>query len=213
MTTTALYPRLRAMLLGWGCVGIAYSMGAALHGGFGMLIAESWIDQALLPFTPAAVWPYLSFFLLVPLAYLACPAPRLQALMRAMQLCALVSGCVFLLWPTTLHYPSLDGEGWSLALLRLLSALDSSHNCLPSLHGALTLLAVSALLDAERPLRSAAVLAWGGLLAASIVMSRRHLALDLSAGLLLGALAAVATGLLPMGRRRIDDQPEWEWSA
>lgn len=196
MTRWPLAERPRALLLGWGSVGLAYSLGAALHGGFGMPIPETALDRAL-AFTPAAVWPYLSFFLLIPLAFLACPQPRLKALERSLQLCALASGLVFLFWPTTLHYPPLHGEGFSLALLRLLSTLDSSHNCLPSLHGALTLLAVVALAERQRPLRTLAVLAWGGLLAASIVMARRHLALDLGAGLLLGLLAAAATGLLP----------------
>lgn len=188
--TLPLPPRLRCMLLGWGSVGLAYSLGAALHGP-GRLIAESALDRAL-PFTPEAVWLYLSFFLLVPLAYLTCPAQRLVWLMRSMQLCALLCGACFLLWPTTLDYPPLQGEGLSLALLRLLDAADSSHNCLPSLHGALTVLSVAALQTRAHAWRSAAVLVWGLALALSIVMARRHLALDLGTGLLLGGLVGLA---------------------
>lgn len=190
-----LYQRLRAMLLGWGSVGLAYSLGAALHAP-GRPIAETALDRAL-PFTPAAVWPYLSFFLLVPLAYLACAPQRLHWLQRSMQLCAGVCGLCFVLWPTTLDYPALHGDGASLAMLRTLAASDSSHNCLPSLHGALSLLAVAALWAPGRPLRRLGLLAWGLVLAASIVMARRHLALDLGAGIALG----IAAGLLVRARQ------------
>lgn len=182
--------RLRNMALGWGCVGLAYSLGAALHAP-GRVIAESALDRAL-PFTPAAVWPYLSFFVLVPLAYLACPRERLPWLMRSMQACALVCGLCFVLWPTTLDYPTLQGDGLSLTMLRLLDAGDSSHNCLPSLHGALSTLAIIALLDGARPLRNALLLLWGVVLAFSIVMARRHLALDLGCGIVLGVAAGMA---------------------
>lgn len=181
--------RLRSMALGWGSVGLAYSLGAALHG-TGRVIAESALDRAL-PFAPAAVWPYLSFFVLIPLAYLACPRERLAWLMRSMQACALLCGLCFVLWPTTLDYPPLQGDGLSLGLLRMLDAGDSSHNCLPSLHGALSTLAIVALLDREQPLRNALLLLWGLVLAISIVMARRHLALDLGCGIVLGALVGL----------------------
>lgn len=181
--------RLRAMALGWGSVGMAYSLGAALHAP-GRVIAESALDQAL-PFTPAAVWPYLSFFVLIPLAYLACPLQRLNGLMRSMQACAMLCGLCFVLWPTTLDYPSLEGDGLSLAMLRMLDAGDSSHNCLPSLHGALSTLAIAALLDRARPLHNMLLLTWGLVLACSIVMARRHLALDLGCGIVVGALAGL----------------------
>jgi len=187
---TRLPLRLRCMLLGWGSVGLAYTLGAALHRP-GQVLVESSLDQAL-AFTPGAVWPYLSFFLLVPLAYLHCPASRLTWLMRSMQACAVVCGACFLLWPTTLAYPSLAGDGLSLALLRMLAAADSSHNCLPSLHGALSLLAIAALLQRGRTLHNLLLLAWGAVLAASIVMARRHLALDLGSGIAVGAALGVA---------------------
>ncbi|HSW05656.1 phosphatase PAP2 family protein [Aquabacterium sp.] len=189
-SSSSLTDRLRCMLLGWGSVGLAYSIGAALHPP-GRVLAESALDQAL-PFTPGAVWPYLSFFVLIPLAYLACAPNKLAWLMRSMQLCALLCGLCFVAWPTTLAYPSLAGDGLSLTMLRALSAADSSHNCLPSLHGALSLLAVMALLDRARPLRAALLLLWGLALAASIVMARRHLALDLGTGIALGGLVGIA---------------------
>lgn len=186
---TQLPLRWRCMLLGWGSVGLAYALGAWLHRP-GSALAEGALDRAL-PFTPAAVWPYLSFFVLVPLAYLQCPAHRLAWLTRSMQLCALVCGTLFLLWPTTLAYPPLDGPGMSLAALRLLAAGDSSHNCLPSLHGALSLLAILALQRRGYTRHNLLLALWGAVLAASIVMARRHLVLDLGSGIVLGAMAGL----------------------
>jgi membrane-associated phospholipid phosphatase len=128
---------------------------------------------------------------LVPAAYLGAPRARLDGLTRSMQLCALVAGSAFIVCPTTLAYPPpVDDGSLAVLLLQALAAADSSHNCLPSLHGALSLLALAALWDVRRPARNAALLAWGIAIGISIVMLRRHLFIDLGAGLLLGALAA-----------------------
>ncbi|MCZ5895683.1 inositol phosphorylceramide synthase, partial [Escherichia coli] len=64
---------------------------------------------------------------------------------RSMQISALVAGVFYLLWPTTMHYPSFDQMGISAGALNRLIAIDSSQNCFPSLHAALTLLAVWAI--------------------------------------------------------------------
>ncbi|WKB53562.1 phosphatase PAP2 family protein [Eleftheria terrae] len=185
----ALPPRLRHLLFGWGSVGVAYSLGGLLQRP-ATLLTESALDR-LLPFDPAGVWCYLSFFLLVPLGYLACPAARLPWLTRAMQCCALASGLAFIAWPTTLAYPALPAAGgWSTTLLQWLAAADTAQNCLPSLHGALTVLAAWALLQwRERPLRSLLVVLWAAAIAYSIVQARRHLSIDLGAGVVLGLAA------------------------
>lgn len=66
-----------------------------------------------------------------------------------MQISALVAGVFYLLWPTTMHYPSFDQMGISAGALNRLIAIDSSQNCFPSLHAALTLLAVWAIAKRE----------------------------------------------------------------
>ena len=45
-----------------------------------------------------------------------------------------------------MHYPSFDQMGISAGALNRLIAIDSSQNCFPSLHAALTLLAVLSLI-------------------------------------------------------------------
>ncbi len=189
-TAGSLPMRLRQMLLGWGCVGLIYFPTGLPHAP-AFVLSETPLDR-LIAYSPDAIWPYLSFFALIPYAYLAAPITRVHQLARAMQLCAVAAGIVFLLFPTTLVYPPapvVEGAGgWLLA--RLLEA-DSARNCLPSLHAALTALCVWALCERARPLRSAAVLLLGLAICYSVIALRRHLAIDLAAGLLLALAGAM----------------------
>lgn len=176
--------RLWQMLLGWGCVGLIYDSADRWQRA-GTVLQPGAIDR-LIPFDPAGVWLYLSFFLIVPLAYLACPAERLRWLRTSFQLSALTAGAVFMAWPTTLSYPPSQGDSLSSSLLAALSRIDSAQNCFPSLHMALTVLAIWALHDARQPARNAFFWLWGLAIAFSIVQLRRHLCIDMLAGSALG---------------------------
>lgn len=179
--------RLWQMLLGWGTVGIVYNLTDRLQGA-GTLLPPSALDRAI-PFSPSAIWLYLSFFLIVPAGYLLAPLQRIKWLTLAMQLTALGAGAVYLLWPTTMTYPQNDGVGISAQLLAALTQVDSPQNCLPSLHMALTVLAVWALSDGERKMRTALWMLWGAAIAFSILQLRRHLFVDLAGGALLALFA------------------------
>lgn len=176
--------RLKHMLLGWGCVGLIYNT-ADRWQGVGQVLQPGPIDQ-LIPFDPAGVWLYLSFFLLIPAAYFASPEKRLLWLRTAFQLAALTAGAIFLAWPTTLNYPAAPGSSLSSTLLAALSQVDSVQNCFPSLHMALTVLAIWALHDEQRPAKNALFWLWGLGIAFSIIQLRRHLFIDLAAGTGLG---------------------------
>ncbi len=132
---------------------------------------------------------YLSFFLIVPAGYLLAPLQRIKWLTLAMRLMALGAGGVYLLWPTTMAYPQNEGVGISAQLLAALTQVDSPQNCLPSLHMALTVLAVWALSDGERKVRTALWMLWGVAIAFSILQLRRHLFVDLAGGALLALFA------------------------
>lgn len=190
--------RLWLMLIGWGAIGLAYGSAHWLQGP-GRTLPELLPDR-LLPFHPLAVWPYLSMFILVPLAYLRCPPQRQYALAAAMQCCALLAWVCFMLFPTTLaSYPAADPGTLSGWLLSGLMQLDSPQNCLPSLHAALTLLSVYALrrcgAGPRAHLSNLLLWVWAALIALSIIVLRRHLFIDLLSGLLLGQLAAHYCGL------------------
>ena len=193
--------RLGHMLLGWGTVGVVYSLTDRLQG-TGTLLPPSALDRAI-PFSPAAIWLYLSFFLIVPAGYLLAPLQRIKWLTLAMQLTALGAGAVYLLWPTTMAYPQNDGVGISAQLLAALTQVDSPQNCLPSLHMALTVLAVWALSDGERKVRTALWMLWGVAIAFSILQLRRHLFVDLAGGALLALCAGGLALRIKALRRRV----------
>lgn len=176
------------MLLGWGCVGLIYNLSDRFQKQ-GQVLEPGFVDR-LIPVTPYAIWPYLSFFIIVPLAFLRCPAARLSWLRRAFQLAALVAGIIFMLWPTTLTYPDYSAAGFSTTILAGLVAIDSTQNCFPSLHMALTVIAILALHDPRRPAYNLLLWAWGLLIGLSILQLRRHLAIDLAAGVALGLVIA-----------------------
>ncbi|MCX7291971.1 phosphatase PAP2 family protein [Janthinobacterium sp.] len=183
--------RLLHLLAGWGSVGLVYFSSDLLQGQ-GALLPETAIDRAI-AYNDGAIWLYLSFFILIPYAYLVADAARVRWLARAMALSALACGVVFLLYPTTLAYPPVgEGSAWSTQALRMLQAADSTQNCLPSLHGALTLLCVWALCDRRHLLRSALAALLGISICYAIIALRRHVSIDLAAGLAVG----VAGGML-----------------
>ena len=190
-TSMTVRGRLLHLLAGWGSVGLVYFSSDLLQGQ-GVLLPETALDRAI-AYTDAAIWLYLSFFVLIPYAYLAADAARVRWLARAMALSALMCGVVFLLYPTTLAYPPVgEGGAWSTQALRLLQAADSAQNCLPSLHGALTLLCVWALCDRRHRLRAALAVVLGVAICYAIIALRRHVSIDLAAGLFVG----IAGGML-----------------
>lgn len=183
----AIFPRLWHMLLGWGCVGVVYNLTDRLQDA-GTVISPSLIDR-LIPFSPHAIWLYLSFFIMIALAYLLAPLDRVEWLARAMQLTAIGAGVVYVLWPTTMVYPLDQGTTLSSDVLSALTQFDSKQNCLPSLHMALTVLAVWAVGDERHKVRTVLFILWAVAIAFSILQLRRHLLIDLVSGTLLALVA------------------------
>ncbi|CAK9886684.1 MAG: hypothetical protein XXXJIFNMEKO3_03130 [Candidatus Erwinia impunctatus] len=170
------------LLVGWGSVGVIYTLCDHLQGP-GYQLPPLWIDT-LIPYSPSAIWLYLSFFLIVPLGYFLVPMVRIRWLTMAIQLSALVAGAVYLLWPTTMHYPPLEGEGHAVKVAGWLIAIDSSQNCFPSLHAALTMLAVWAIALCRCGWLTLVSVAWALAIGFSILQLCRHLFIDLAGGML-----------------------------
>ncbi|WP_323871651.1 phosphatase PAP2 family protein [Xenorhabdus doucetiae] len=190
--------RLLCCLLGWGTVGVVYYFTANYQmnsDGRATVLPLSIIDEWI-AFSSNGVWLYLSFFLLIPLAYLFCPLSRIRWMMLAMQGCALFSGGIYVLYPTTLDYPPITGDNIADRLLAGLIMIDSTQNCLPSLHASLTALSVYALWQKEQKIRRWLWLTWGVLIGFSIIQLRRHLFIDLMAGILTAAVAGILCQLI-----------------
>ncbi|MGQ5287841.1 phosphatase PAP2 family protein [Pectobacterium actinidiae] len=178
--------RLKALLFGWGTVGVVYQLSAQFQGQ-GTVLPTSLVDEWI-SFSASAIWLYLSFFIIVPLSYLSCPMARLAGLRQATQLTAVMAGVVYLIFPTTMVYPQVVGDDLSTRALQLLLRIDSPQNCLPSLHIALTVLAVWAMSDDQQKVKTGFYLLWGVAIAFSILQLRRHLFIDLVTGAMLAGI-------------------------
>ncbi|NPD15538.1 inositol phosphorylceramide synthase [Xinfangfangia sp. D13-10-4-6] len=203
------------MLLGWGVVGVVYTISGLQDPARAIHLAPGAIDRAI-RFDPDAIWVYMSFFLIVPLGYLASAPARAFWLCRSMILSAIGAGIAYALFPTTMSFPPVTGQSLSETALRLLMANDTTVNCAPSLHVTLTALAVAALWrkdvsggvsSAKAWLWNRAILIWGGLILFSILQLYRHQFIDLVTGLALAGLAGglawvFARYLPPFARRK-----------
>ena len=180
------------MLLGWGPTGVLYTLGA-LTPLQRTILPETRLDHAI-PFSPAGVWVYLSFFALIPLTYFVSSDETLKWLKKTMQICAVVAGVVFVLWPTTLSYPPVLLDGLSAHVLSFVQGTDSRSNCLPSLHGALTVVCMWALARHRNRALAILGLVWGLAICYSVIQVRQHVAIDLGTGMLLGVFAGMLNG-------------------
>jgi len=175
--------RVQQMLLGWGTVGVIYTLSDRIQGEGHHL--TPWLVDQWIAFSPSAVWFYLSFFLLVPLGYLLVPEYRLRWLTRTMQFAAVVAGGCYLLWPTTMNYPAFSAEGYAGVVLKALISVDSRQNCFPSLHAALTILSVWAIAARRQGLLTVVSVVWALAILFSILQLRRHLFIDIAGGTVL----------------------------
>lgn len=181
------YKRMLFCLLGWGTVGVVYSLSDELQR-TGYVLTFSALDTAL-GFHPEAIWLYLSFFVLIPTSFFLAAPNKVKPLVHSMQFAALASGAVFLLFPTTLTYPEYQASASiHTQLLHELIRVDSAQNLLPSLHVSLSMLAGWGVWQSNKTARNLFVWIWISLICISILLLKRHLFVDLIAG---AALALV----------------------
>jgi len=176
----------QAWLAGVGTTAVLYSLGSMARGAAHVL-PELALDR-LIGYHPAAVWVYLSFFVLQAVAFWAVPEERRVALTRAFAACAFVALMVFIVWPTTLVQPPAPDSG-SLALA-LVRWADTPANCLPSLHAALSAVSAAALTLRRSAWASVFAWLWALSICWSAIATRQHLTIDIAAGWLLGCVAA-----------------------
>lgn len=157
--------------------------------------------DALVPFQPSMLFPYLTLWFYVGLApgLLLTVKELLEYALWSAALCLTGLGA-FYWWPTMV--PPLDAEAADFAGFRMLRGLDAAGNACPSMHVAF---AVFSALWIEHLLKAAGVpaawrslnLVWVLAIAWSTVAIRQHVVLDVLAGTVLGATFA----LLSLQRR------------
>lgn len=187
MNQQLLIQRFLPMLIAWLSVGLIYGT-TRFIGGEKWIIPELWLDQQI-PFSTHAVWLYLSFFLVVPYAFWYAPLARIKPMMHAIIMSALISGVFFIIFPTTLNYPQVYGDSLSDKLFYLLLWIDTAQNCFPSLHASITIICLSGLWQKHKWIANTIYLVMTIAIAYSIIQLRRHLSLDVGAGVLVGIFA------------------------
>src|SRR5437899_5673017 len=145
------------------------------------VLAPTTVDTAI-PFVPLFVIPYLSFFLMVLLPlWLISDRRELRDAAFGYGLIVAISSLAFLFWPTAIPYSDVH------PLTRGVVAVDLDGNAFPSLHASL---GIYSALWAWRQLRTAAarysLLLWTSLVVVSALLIKRHLAVDIAGGMLLG---------------------------
>lgn len=139
------------------------------------------------PFVQPAIWAYLSLYLQLPLPlFLVKDLRQLRQMAFGFALIAVASQILFLFWPTVT--PSLVADSSITSrIFRAVLAADTNGNALPSLHASLSIYCAlcSARLLKSRRLRLA-LWAWTAIIVTSALLSKRHVALDLLAGSVLG---------------------------
>jgi hypothetical protein len=150
--------------------------------------------DALVPFQPSMVFPYLSLWLYVGIA------PGLLLTVRQLLVYGLWAGALgltglalFYGWPTAVPPMQVDADGsmW----FGLLRGIDASGNACPSMHVAFAVFSAAWLAHMLRIARVPAALhtlnlAWLLAITWSTVAIRQHVVLDVIAGTLLGAVFA-----------------------
>ena len=146
-----------------------------------LVLAPTTVDEAI-PFVPLFVLPYLSFFLLLLLPLLVISdREEMRDVTFGFGMIVVLSSVMFLFWPTTIPYSDVH------PLTRGVIAMDVDRNAFPSLHASLALYCA---LCARRTLQTAlarySLFLWTSLVVVSALLIKRHLAVDIAGGALLG---------------------------
>jgi PAP2 superfamily len=153
--------------------------------------------DALIPFQPSMLVPYLSLWFYVG------TAPGLQPGFRELVVYGLWIGALcltglacFWLWPTAVPPLQMDVSG--LAGFALLQGVDAPGNACPSMHVAVAIFTAWRLDQVLREASAPALLRalntlWFVLIAWSTLAVRQHVVLDVLAGALLGSAFAAAS--------------------
>ena len=176
--------RFLPMLLSWCLVGLIYGS-ARFVGGEHWIIPETWVDKQI-QFSTAGVWLYMAFFLWVPYAFWRAPLARIKPMAWAIASSAIISGVFFILLPSSLQYPQATNTGISDQAFAWLLWIDTEQNCFPSLHASVSLIGLLGLWQRGKFLINSLYLIILFAILFSIIQLRRHLVIDLSAGLLVG---------------------------
>lgn len=173
--------RLTKLCIGWLTAGIIYVLSGFITKA-AWIVPETYIDT-FIPFDPAGIWLYLAFYIYIPYVFIVADAARVNPMALAFVLSAVISGIVFMIIPSSMVYPKVQSDGYSTQILNFVMQTDTPQNCLPSLHGSLLTICTMAVWDERKRIRNVACLLVTLFMYYAIIQVRRHLFIDLFAGI------------------------------
>ena len=147
------------------------------------------IDRAI-DFSPAWTWAYLSFYLLLPMAWLATTREQLWRYAAGFVSISALAFAIFLIWPVAGPRPQATPVTGVYAWL---ISWDTSLNTLPSLHIACAVFTTCFAAHVAGPRTGVLTLPlalWTLLIGYSALATKQHYFIDLPAGAALGWLTA-----------------------
>lgn len=157
--------------------------------------SKTFVD-AYIPFIPALVVPYLSFFILIPYSlFVVLPTFAGPAFLYALIIAMWVAAVFWYFVPTGMQRPKVGSTGVFNRLMRAMYAIDGPCNNFPSSHVFVSLLCGHYLALAF-PETALLTWAWALLVAASTVFVKQHYIADVFGGVVWTVAAITAAQLL-----------------
>jgi fatty acid desaturase len=189
-----------ALVVGLGLL-ICVPYFATVHttAGRAALVPATTLD-VLVPYSEAWAWAYVSLYALLLAPLVSTSREAIVRHARAVAAACVASHLCFVLLPTAPGVAAPEPTSW---LMRAVVALDGPANALPSLHASLAALTALAAPDLFRGRRVAiAAWSWAAAIGYGALATRRHVAIDIAAGV------AVALAARALARRGSTDRAE-----
>lgn len=154
------------------------------------LIEENSIDK-LIGFHPYSIYLYLSFFFLIWHSIIQVKEDKATELSILIPISAFFAALFYLMVPTTITGVNqiFDTDLITHLAYKIINTNDTHMNCLPSLHGAITVICVYYLINQNiTKLYKSIYLLWGLAICWSAIAIRQHLSLDIITGMLYGVM-------------------------
>lgn len=179
--------RLFYLFISWLPAGLIYIATSTVTGQT-WIVPESWIER-FIPFSPYGIWLYLLFYVYIPYTFITVNGSKVKIMSFAFVITTCISGMIFILLPSTTHFPDFKTDGISAYILNFVGENDTEQNCFPSMHGSLITICTLANWDKIKKVKSYGCILLTVMMYYSIIQVRRHVFIDLAAGIMLALFA------------------------
>lgn len=154
------------------------------------VIQENSLDT-LIGFHSRSIYLYISFFFYIYLSFLVTKREQAYELSILIPVSAFFASIFYYLFPTTIVGVNqiFTSDVVTSLLYKIMKTNDTHTNCLPSLHGTISVICAYYLLNNTRSyVTKLLYIVWGLAICWSAIAIRQHLSLDIIAGILYGVV-------------------------